>query len=75
MELENILEAHQVELDKYDTGTRNGFKLELQRERGALRVGRIKDFDKWGNSTEITFEVWQKKGLRQLNRWLGANHG
>jgi len=36
-----------------------------------LFVGEDKStFDKFGNSTELTFDIWLAKGQRQFTRWV-----
>lgn len=27
-------------------------------------------FDRWANSTELSFDIWLKKGQRRLRKWL-----
>lgn len=40
---------------------------------GLFEVGECdKDFDRWSNSVEFQFEVWQKKGQRQFLRWVNG---
>ena len=37
-----------------------------------LYVG-AKNFDRWSVSTELTFELWKKSGLRDFERWVENN--
>jgi len=45
--------------------------LLLNADTGMLFVGEDKStFDKFGNSTELTFDIWLAKGQRQFTRWV-----
>lgn len=41
-------------------------------EMGIVQIG-DNDFDRWANSVELEFFVWQSKGIRQFVRWLNEN--
>ena len=68
--IEDILEQHHITLG-YGCGMFQGRQIRYLEERGLLQVG-DDDFDRWANSVELEFEVWQKKGLRQLNKYLAS---
>lgn len=46
----------------------NGRHVRYIEERGVVQVG-DDDFDRWANSVEMEFDVWQPKGMRQFERW------
>ena len=66
-DLNELFEELGIEL-KYGCGIFRGKHVRYLRERGVFQVG-DSDFDRWANSVDLEFDVWQPKGQRNLRRW------
>jgi hypothetical protein len=56
-----------IELD-YGVGKLADRHIRYSDYTGCLDIGDL-DFDKWGNSVDFSFDLWQAKGQRQFLRW------
>lgn len=72
----DLLTEHGVnvqDLLEGNTTTLGGRQVRLLEICGQLEVGEVAGtFDRWANSTDYYIEVWQAKGVRELDRWLRA---
>lgn len=54
---------------KYDNGSFKNRPVRFLSEIGVLQVG-DDNFDRWGNSVELEFDLWTPKGQRAFLRWV-----
>ena len=63
-----LLEELGIDLE-YGCGLAKGRPLRYLATEGLIQIG-DDDFDRWANSVEVEFDVWQPKGLRQFEKWV-----
>lgn len=55
----------------YNNGTFKNRNIRFLSEIGVLQVG-DDNFDRWGNSVELEFDLWTPKGQRAFLRWVNS---
>ncbi len=65
---EEILTECEISLT-YDNGTFKNRPVRFLSDIGVFQVG-DDNFDRWGNSVELEFDLWTPKGQRAFLRWV-----
>jgi hypothetical protein len=63
-----FLASFGIKLDEWGIGKWHDRHVRYLGHLGLFQIGE-KDFDRWANSVEYEFELWQPKGQRQFTRF------
>lgn len=68
-----FLETLGIHIDEYGTGKWRNREVRYLKQYGLFQIG-DNNFDRWANSVEWEFYIWQPKEQRALERFVENNH-